>query len=222
VLDFYAGWYDRVSDELYVGPAMITTPDGQGLLAMEVVYAGSPADGERELAPLLRVGTPVNNGVTVQDYMVMQTQEDETVHHGIRSYAKSGMVRETTPAFVDAMVEAYIADPRVALFTHTLGGAVGRVDELATAFPHRNAKTMLVFGGFWNDPADDETGIALTREWYAALEPHMGGYYTNIENELDDTAAGNYGPAYRRLRQVKGQYDPTNLFRLNSNVEPAA
>lgn len=221
VLDFYGEWYTGLSDELYVGPAMMTMPDGQGVLVMEVVYAGDPAAGERELAPLLRVGSPVENGVTVQDYMVMQTQEDALAHHGIRSYAKNGMVGEITPDFVEAMIEAYKPDPRVAMFSHTSGGAVGRVDELATAFPHRNAETMLVFASLWNDPAEDEEAIATTREWYNHLEPYTGGYYQNIEWEIDETAQGNYGPAYERLTQVKAEYDPLNLFRLNSNVRPA-
>jgi FAD/FMN-containing dehydrogenase len=119
------------------------------------------------------------------------------------------------------MIEGYRRDPRVALFSHTAGGAVGRVDELATAFPHRNAETMLVFASLWNDPADDEAAIATIRAWHKDLEPFMGGYYTNIEYELDDTAQGNYGPAYQRLSQVKAQFDPTNLFRLNSNVKPS-
>jgi FAD/FMN-containing dehydrogenase len=221
VLEFFAEWSPGLSDDLYVGPAMVTTPDGQGIVAMEVLYAGDPAAGQRELAPLLRIGKPVNNGVTVQDYMIMQTQEDATVHHGIRSYAKNGMVREYTQGFVDAMIEAYRPDPRIALFSHTAGGAVARVGELDTAFPHRNAETMLVFASFWEDPAMDDEAIAGTREWYTALEPYMGGYYTNIETEIDATAAGNYGPAYRRLAEVKRQYDPMNLFRLNSNVTPA-
>jgi len=222
VLDFYGEWHAGLSDDLYAGPAMLTMPDGQGVLAMEVVYAGDPSAGERELAPLLRVGRPIDNGVKVQDYMVMQTGEDATAHHGIRSYAKNGMVRDITPDFIDAMIRAYRPDPRIALFTHTAGGAVGRVDELATAFPHRNAKTMLVFVSFWEDPAMDEEVITGTRDWYTQLEPFTGGYYTNIEYEIDATAAGNYGPAYRRLREIKGRYDPANLFRLNSNVEPAA
>lgn len=220
VLDFYGGWHAGLSDDLYVGPAMFTMPDGQGVIAAEVVYAGDPAAGEKELAPLLRIGKPIDNGVKVQDYMIMQTQEDGMAHPGIRSYAKNGMVREITPGLVEAMVEAYRSDPRVALFSHTAGGAVGRVDELATAFPHRNAQTMLVFASLWEDPAMDEEAIARTREWYNHLEPFMGGYYQNIEFELDQ-AAGNYGPAYQRLRQIKGRYDPTNLFRLNSNVLPA-
>ena len=28
-------------------------------------------------------------------------------------------------------------------------------------------------------------------------------------------------PAYERLSKIKGQVDPGNLFRLNSNIEPA-
>jgi len=221
VLDFYGDWYAGLSDDLYVGPAMMTMPEGQGVLVMEVVYAGDPAAGERELAPLTRIGQPIENGVTVQDYMIMQTQEDALAHHGIRSYAKNGMVGEITPDFVDAMIGAYRPDPRVAMFSHTSGGAVGRVDELATAFPHRNAETMLVFVSLWNDPAEDEEAIATTRAWYNDLEPYTGGYYQNIEWEIDESAPGNYGPAYQRLTQVKQQYDPSNLFRLNSNIRPA-
>jgi FAD/FMN-containing dehydrogenase len=221
VLDFYGEWYAGLSDELYVGPAMMTTPEGQGVVGMEVVYAGDPVAGEKELAPLLSIGQPIDNGVGLKDYMVMQTQEDALAHHGIRSYAKNGMVKEITPAFIDAMIEAYRPDPRIAMFSHTAGGAVGRVDELATAFPHRNAETMLVFVSLWNDPAEDEEAIAGTRDWYNHLEPFTGGYYQNIEWEIDE-AAGNYGPAYRRLAQIKGRYDPMNLFRLNSNVQPAA
>ena len=221
VLDFYADWHQGLSDELYVGPAMMTMPDGTAVIATEVLYAGDPAAGERELAPLRAIGKPMDDGVKVQDYMVMQTQEDATLAHGIRSYAKSGMAHEFTPELADALLESFRPDPRLAFFTHTSGGAVNRVDELATAFPHRNAETMIMVLGFWEDPAQDDEVIALSRAWFAALEPHTGGYYDNIHYERDRTA-GNYGPAYDRLARIKGRYDPGNLFRMNSNVEPVA
>jgi hypothetical protein len=35
-----------LSDELYVGPAMITMPDGTAVILMEVVYNGDPVVGE--------------------------------------------------------------------------------------------------------------------------------------------------------------------------------
>lgn len=219
VLEFYGGWYQGLSDEMYVGPTMATMPDGTGIILMEVVYNGDPAVGEKELEPLRKIGTPIDDGIKVQDYMVMQTQEDVAFGHGVRSYIKNGMVAEITQELVDAMIDAYVNDPRLMLFTHTLGGAAKRVGELDTAFPHRNAETMLGVGGGWADPGDDESAIALSREWYYKLAPFTGGYYSNIDFD-GDAAASNYGPAHARLAKIKGQYDPGNLFRLNSNIEP--
>jgi hypothetical protein len=221
VLHFYADWYAGLSDDMYVGPVMVTMPDGTGVVLMEVVYAGDPALGEKELAPLLEIGKPLENGVAMNDYMMMQTQEDATFAHGIRSYAKNGMVREVTTELVDAMIESYVQDPRLAFFTHTAGGAVKRVDELATAFPHRNAETMIIVAGGWTDPADDAEAIAAARDWFSKLQPFTGGYYDNIEYE-GASVAGNYGPAYPRLAEIKAKHDPINLFRLNSNIAPAA
>jgi hypothetical protein len=222
VLEFYRGWYEGLSDELYVGPAMMTMPDKTSVVAMEVVYNGDPAAGEKELAPLRRIGKPADDGIKVQDYMVMQTQEDGTLAPGIRSYAKNGMVGKVTPALIDAMIGSFRPDSRIAFFTHTAGGAVKRVDELATAFPHRKAETMIAVASFWANPAEDEAVIEATRAWFRALEPFTGGYYSNIEYERPNAEAGSYGPAYRRLQKVKAQYDSRNLFRLNNNVQPAA
>lgn len=219
VLNFYGGWYQGLSDDLYVGPAMMTMPDGTSVIAMEVVYAGDPSTGEKEMAPLRAIGTPLMDEIKLQDYMVMQTQEDSALAHGIRSYAKNGMVKEITGELVDAIIEAFVPDPRLAFFTHTAGGAVKRVDELATAFPHRNAETMVLVAAFWEDPEEDAQWMAAGREWFAKLEPFTGGYYDNIEFD-GASIAGNYGPAWERLTHVKGKYDPDNLFRLNSNIEP--
>ena len=222
VLDFYGDWYSGLSDDLYVGPMMATMPDGTSIIAMEVVYAGDPVAGEKEMEPLRKIGKPMDDGIKMQDYMVMQTQEDANFAHGIRSYAKNGMVRQITPELINVMIESFVPDPRMAMFTHTAGGAVTRVDELATAFPHRNAETMLIIGGGWHDPADDTQAIAIGREWFAQLEPFTGGYYDNIEFDSEDSRAGNYGPVYERLGRIKGRYDPGNLFRLNRNIKPVA
>jgi len=219
VLEFYGGWYQGLSDEMYVGPSMVTMPDGTGVILMEVVYNGDPSVGEKELEPLRKIGTPLEDGIRMQDYMVMQTQEDVAFGHGVRSYIKNGMVKEITQELVDAMIDSYTNDPRVAMFTHTAGGAAKRVGEMDTAFPHRNAETMIIVGGGWMDPADDEPGIAMSREWYYKLDPFTGGYYDNIDFD-GDGARGNYGPAHERLARIKGQFDPGNLFRLNSNIEP--
>ena len=128
------------------------------------------------------------------------------------------MVKEWTQGLIDIKLEA--DDPRIFIANHVAGGAVKRVGELDTAFPHRNAEIMLVVVAGWMDPAQDDELFAACRAYYKAIEPHLGGYYGNID--FDQAAAkGNYGPAYERLSRIKGEYDPGNLFRLNSNIEPA-
>ncbi len=221
VLEFYAEWSTGLSRELYTGPAMVTLPDGTGVVAVEVVYNGDPVAGEKELAPLRGIGTMIDDGVKMQDYKIMQTQEDAALAHGVRSYAKNGMVKEFTQGLVDDMVDAFIHDPRAGIFTHTCGGAVRDHGELDTAFPHRNAETMIVYFTGWTDPEQDEEGKAMCKQWHAALESHHGGYYDNIEQETAGTVVSNYGPNFARLQGIKGQYDAGNLFRLNSNIKPA-
>jgi len=198
VLEFYAEWSAGLSRELYTGPAMVTLPDGTGVMAMEVVYNGDPVAGEKELAPLRAIGTMMDDGVAMQDYKVMQTQEDAALAHGVRSYAKNGMIKEFTQGLVDDMIDAYIHDPRAGIFTHTCGGAVKDHGETDTAFPQ-----------------------AMCKQWHAALASHHGGYYDNIEQETSGTVGSNYGPNFKRLADIKGQVDAGNLFRLNSNIKPA-
>jgi FAD/FMN-containing dehydrogenase len=218
VLEFYAEWSAGLSDELYVGPVIGTMPDGSRVMMMDVVYNGDPAAGEKELAPLRAIGSPIQDGVIVQDYSVLQTINDVAFGHGIRSYAKNGMVKEWSQGLVDALIES--DDPRIFVANHVAGGAVKRIGESDTAWPHRNAEIMLVIVSGWMDAAQDEEMIAATRANFKAIEPHTGGYYGNID--FDQAAStGNYGPAHARLAAIKGQYDPGNLFRLNSNITPA-
>ena len=45
--------------------------------------------------------------------------------------------------------------------------------------------------------------------------------YLGDDEEANAAAAAAYGPNLARLRQVKRQYDPENLFHHNVNILPA-
>jgi FAD/FMN-containing dehydrogenase len=220
VLEFWAGYAPGLSDELYVAPFMIAGEDGAGIIGMDTLYAGDPKAGEKELEPLRQFGKPTEDGVGMVDYMATQTALDGATAHGARYYIKTGMVGAYTQELVDAMVESFRPLPGYELFFHTAGGAVAQIAEDATAWPHRRAETMIgIFLG-WTDAAEDEDKIGVLKEWWSALEPHTGGYYNNLREESDSKTVSNYGPAYDRLVSLKNTYDPTNLFRLNSNIKP--
>jgi hypothetical protein len=204
-----------------MAPGIVTGPDGAAWLAMDVCYCGNPRDAERALAPLRAVARPAMDGAVPAAYLTMQTRMDGIARPGIRSYIKSGLVREFTPALIETMLEAYEPGQGIIINSFATNGAIARVAETATAWPHRNAHSMIAALSFWPDASLDEARIASTRTLWAALEPHTGGYYANIQAD-DIEVAGNYGPVYERLVSIKNRHDPMNLFRLNSNIEPTA
>src|SRR5438552_3892984 len=59
----------------------------------------------------------------------------------------------------------------------------------------------------------------------APLQPHLGsGAYANyLVNEPRERVRQAYGAeTYDRLVALKDRFDPTNVFRLNQNIEPTA
>jgi FAD/FMN-containing dehydrogenase len=219
VLDFYVENSERFSDELFAAPGMATGADGAAVLNMDICYCGNPRDAERELASLRAVARPASDGAVPASYLSMQTRMDGVARPGIRSYIKSGMVAEFTPALIDSMLGSFEPGKGVIMNSFATGGRIAEVSETATAWPHRNAVALIASLSFWADESMDDARIGATRSLWSALEPHTGGYYANIQAE-DIAVAENYGPVYERLVSIKNRYDPMNLFRLNSNIEP--
>jgi hypothetical protein len=221
VLHYYAENSPSFSDELFMAPGMTTARDGSAALTMDICFCGNPRDAERQLAPLRSVARPAIDGVVPAPYLKMQTRLDGTTRHGIRSYVKSGMVGEFTPALIDAMLESFEPGKGVTITSFATGGKIAQVAETATAWPHRNAHSLIGAVSFWPDESMDKARIDTTRAIWSGLEPHTGGYYANIQTDGAEVA-GNYGPVYERLVSVKNAHDPMNLFRLNSNIRPTA
>ena len=77
--------------------------------------------------------------------------------------------------------------------------------------------------------ADDEETFVHDRQWvrdtWDALRPAAvhDGAYVNLNAEFaGDSLRNTYGAAkFDRLRKIKAQYDPTNVFRHNANIPPA-
>ena len=59
-------------------------------------------------------------------------------------------------------------------------------------------------------------------QWNELIAPHLDGAYVSFETEQGDAAVrAAYPPAtLARLRAIKAQVDPGNLFRDNTNVRP--
>ena len=77
----------------------------------------------------------------------------------------------------------------------------------------------------WTNPADDAKNIAFTKDAAAAMKPWAtGGVYLNyIGDEGEARIANSFGAEkMARLRSIKAKWDPSNIFRHNQNIRPAA
>lgn len=105
-----------------------------------------------------------------------------------------------------------------------MGGAVARVGETETACPHRDAPYMLNINTRWADPRDSQQHIDHTRRLFdeASATASTGGTYVNfLGDEGGQRVRHAYGDGtFGRLRDLKGSWDPDNVFRRNHNIPP--
>ena len=105
-----------------------------------------------------------------------------------------------------------------------LGGAMARVPAEATAFAHRNRRIMAGVGAVYEHATDRPTHEAWVDGFAAASRQGDLGVYVNfLGDEGQSRVREAYpGSTWDRLAAIKGRYDPTNLFRCNQNILPAA
>jgi hypothetical protein len=103
-----------------------------------------------------------------------------------------------------------------------MGGAVGRVAEDATAFAERSMPFVLNAVTATHDPSEDEAHTQWARAVIeAASDASTGRAYVNYLGDPDAARAAYGEDTYGRLVSLKNDYDPTNVFRLNQNIEPS-
>ena len=226
VLSMYADYAPQAPDELYFDPSITAFPGGApGVVTLEVCYCGPQQNAERALAPIRKLGTPDSDSIKAMDYVLVQRVNDSTDTRAIATYLKGGFISQMPGELVSALVDGFEGHPgRVtALFFQHCGGAAGRVADGATAFAHRYALANMMTIAGWRNGADEPAEhIQATRRYWAKLEPFTRGFYVN-DMPREATASdinANYRGNYQRLVAIKKKFDPTNLFRLNANVEP--
>ncbi len=228
VFDMYRQFTKDAPDEATVFCGLVHAPDGSGmkLCALPLCHSGELAQAEADLRPLREFGPPAMDLVQPMPYPVVNTLLDDGFPRGALNYWKSAFFTELSDAAVQTMIAAFEAAPSTmsALMVEHFHGQVCRVEPTATAYPHREPGYNLVLIGQWLDPAETAANLAWVRETYSALQPYMApkAYVNYLADDENDQVHNAYGPNWDRLVEIKRRYDPTNLFRLNHNIDPAS
>lgn len=221
----YRDFSQTAPDELTVYCPMMTSPDGDRIIAFIVCYNGDVERGQELIKPLLEWGPPLVADVGPMPYPQMQQLLDEGFPPGLQVYWRGDFVQTLTDDVIDTLVDQFegVTSPLSALVIEQFGGASRRVPRDATAFVHREADYNLAIVSRWADPSEADRHIAWARDLHNAVLPHSAGAYVNyLGEEGEDRVRAAYGPdVYDRLAELKAKYDPDNLFRVNQNIQPA-
>jgi len=197
---------------------------GQPIVAIFVCHTGDIDAGQRLLAPLRALATPVADIVTRRPYTQMQSLLDATQPKGRRYYWKSHYLAAIEPRTIELAAEhaRRIVSPHSAILLFQIGGALGEQPDGHSPAGNRDARYVLNIAGAWEQPTDDARNRQWARAAFDATAPcATGGTYVNFltEEEGDDRIAAAYGQAnLARLAELKRRFDPDDLFRHTKRV----
>jgi FAD/FMN-containing dehydrogenase len=225
VLSFYSDYSISAPDELSADAVLMTSPEGERVVAISVCYIGEFEDGERVLRPLRTFGHPLADQIGPVSYVELQRGADPLFPNGLHFYWKSGFVTQMGAASIDTLVEHFpsVSSPRSLVVFQQYGGAAGRIAPGETAFVHREAQYDFIVASVWSDPAETERHIGWARRIWDLMRPFTTGafYLNNLCDEDEERVRVAYGDNFKRLVALKNKYDPENFFRLNANIKPS-
>jgi FAD/FMN-containing dehydrogenase len=208
-------------------PPMPFVPEeahGKLVIMALMTYAGDPEAGQGALAPFRALAEPIADLLRPMPYPEVYPPEDEEYHP--LATARTMFVDTIGRAEAETILEhlgTSTAMMGVAQL-RTLGGAMARVPADATAFAHRQSKIMVNVAALYERPDEVAVHGPWVEAFAAALHQGDDGAYVNFLGDEGEARirAAYPGSTWDRLRQIKARYDPTNLFRLNQNIPPAA
>ena len=195
---------------------------GEPILIGQMAYVGPVERGEAVLGPFRALAKPHADMVRPMRYPELYDAPEQALRFGSgANFFADSLPIDGAEAILEALPRSTATMSAVQL--RVLGGAITRAPNDATAFAHRDRGLLVNVGAMYADGAEKVTHDAWVNGIAQALgKDGAGGYVGFLGDEDESTIRAAYpGPTWERLRELKGRYDPDNLFRLNHNIPPA-
>lgn len=234
ILQWYRGFIVDAPDDISGFFAFLTVPanphfpeqyHNKKMCAIIWCYTGDMADAENIFQIVRNVKKPAIDLAGPIPFPVLQGLFDPLMPHGLHWYWKADYVNEISDEAIDLHIQHAVVSPTTlsAMHLYPVNGAAARIGKTETAWHHRDATWAMVMAGVCEDACDNDTIIKWTKDYWEALHPYSAGaaYINFIMEEGDEPIKASYNDNYERLAEIKGIYDPDNLFRVNQNIKPA-
>ena len=206
-------------DELTVQVGAIGGPDGVPVILLVPTWCGLQAEGDDHIAPLLELGTLLDNTLDAVRYGNSLSVFDPHIVNGQRTFMETCWLPTLDEAGVDVLVKAMAraVSGGCGIFTHEFRGAATRVPVEATAFGLRRDHVLIeILASFPNssDRLEERRHQRWVRDTLRDFEVlALPGGYPNLLRAGDtDRAAESFGRNSERLVKAKKLYDPDNVF----------
>ena len=189
-------------------------------------YTGPFEEGEKVIAPLREIGTPIADLSAPMTWVEAQQFLDEDYPDGAFYYWKSIYMDHLDSEVLEALSRHTAARPssESSIDVWMLEGAMSRINPGDTAFFKRDAPYMLGIEANWHKREDATANIDWAKNVVKDMQRFTkGGSYLNFPGFVEEREAllqGSYGTNLERLRAIKAKYDPLNFFPGILNIEP--
>jgi hypothetical protein len=194
------------------------------------IVAGTPEDGKRTIAALLRLGGDFDID-KVARYAELSDSLESTpalqIATHTRTVAHSRFIeRKLSGDEWAEFVRFFVRSPNSGNFSHleSYGGTIRSIDPAATAFCHRRARSNVFTWMFWQTEAEEQATLAFLQEFRRVLAPLSNGHACQNYPNRDsfDYRWMYWGENYPRLAAIKQKYDADCLFRFGQTVSAPA
>ena len=189
---------------------------------------GGAAEHASVVARLRAALPPLFDHVAPMPYVALQQMLDEANGWGLYNYEKSTQVEDLTDGVIEVLVEHLPrrSSPQSIVFVYRLDNAYCEVGEDDTAFGGVRRPQYALFNiGVAPTPELLVAERRWARSLWDALAPFslgVGAYVNTMTEYEEHRVRAAYGEAkLERLAQIKGSYDPGNVFHRNINIKPA-
>src|SRR4051812_19048908 len=232
VLNAWRDWVETVPDEVTsVGrllqiPPLPDVPEplrGRRLVVVEAAMLMDEADASKLVKPLRKLGPEMDTFATMPATGLQELHMDPP--HPVPGKGDHMLLRDLTPAGIEnvvAVAGAGSASPLLSVEFRHLGGALGRAEAGNGATAYIDAQFAMFAVGMTMDPVMHAAVSAYLPVVKSALQRYDSGReYLNFAEVRTDVRRMWPIDVYHRLRQVKSEYDPLDIFRSNHPVPPA-
>jgi FAD/FMN-containing dehydrogenase len=234
LLRLFRDWAPNVPDDITAALNLTTAPPlpvvpeewhGRKVIALIAVSAGPVEEAEAHFRAFREAAEPVADLLGPMPYNAMQTLIDPLWPKGINAYFKATNLARLDDALIERLCELHQSapGPQCEIHVHQMGGAVARVGDGDTAFPERAMPFVLNAVTGWQDDGAADAHAQWARAVVdAAGDSGTGRSYVNFLGDAGEARSSYGAQTYARLLELKREYDPTNVFRLNQNIDPDA